>query len=78
MYGEHLEQEKKYPFYFSERKEVQEVKEPAPESWQTNFAITLSNPYAFVLLHLRKTIKTKNHLGINIPEICIFHGLVPY
>jgi hypothetical protein len=41
-------------------------KEPGGK-FETNFGITVSHSYLFVLLHLRTTLATKNILGINIP-----------
>lgn len=44
----------------------------------TNFSITLKNAYSFILLHLVRSPSSKNKLGINIPEVCIFHSRSPY
>lgn len=47
-------------------------------NYPTNFSLTLKNPYLFVLLHLLKDPSSKNKLGINIPDICIFYNSAPY
>jgi hypothetical protein len=38
----------------------------------------LNNPYCYVLTHLKKVNKTTNFIGINIPDIAIFHSHQPY
>ena len=45
---------------------------PSCREYKTNYNITLKNPYAFIVLHLKKPTKSKNKLYINIPELCIF------
>jgi hypothetical protein len=44
----------------------------------TNFSLVVKNPYLFVLIHLKKSLNSKNKLGINIPDICIFDARIPY
>lgn len=44
----------------------------------TNYSIILNNAYSFILLHLVRNPTSQNKLGINIPEVCIFHSRVPY
>lgn len=44
----------------------------------TNFSLVVHSPYLFVVVHLKKTLFCKNRLGINIPDLCIFDGRVPY
>lgn len=43
----------------------------------TNFGIVISNPYAFVLLHLRNKTN-KSSIGVKIPEVTIFYDRMPY
>ena len=59
-------------------KELPLLKTTQHIGFQTNFAITLKNQYAFILLHLKKTLLTRNTLSIVIPEVCIFHNHQPY
>jgi hypothetical protein len=56
-----------------------------PRAWSltrrplpTNFRITLGNPYAFLLLHLRASPHCRNSLGVSIPDVCLFHNQAPY
>ena len=76
-YKEHLELDKRDSL----------LNEPFPEPMApplhkaldlaTNQGIKLTSQYAFLLLHLKKVAQSKNVLGVNIPEVCLFYKGMP-
>lgn len=78
IYHDHLTSERPSTFdrFFFNKSD--KTKPSSIKIFPTNYSLLLKSPYLFVLIHLKKSKDSKNKLGINIPEICIFDAKTPY